>query len=370
MSINPKLKLLSASVMAFCLTSTVATAENNGFVFKANDNPNATLNYWTPERLQNAKPRALPKINPAKLSKISIIPEEESISQEGAPPTISLKPAKDLLFNGEPNVGDQSKTPNDVGTSGVHFSSSRLVPLTADLSYPYSAVGKLFFTVPSEGNFVCSASVIANRLVVTAGHCVHEGSGGAGGYFTNFLFVPAYRDGNAPFQRWTWSFVATSTAWMTGGGDVPNAGDWGILEMKDNVVSGVTRTIGSVAGKLGFATNKLAQNHLHLLGYPCNFDSCQKMHQVTSANGDLDAPNNVQYGSDMTGGSSGGPWVQNFGVRSVGQTGGLNPAFNQVVGVTSWGFVSPNPKVQGASNFNNSFATLFSTMCAHRAGNC
>jgi hypothetical protein len=43
----------------------------------------------------------------------------------------------------------------------------------------------------------------------------------------------------------------------------------------------------------------------------------------------------------MAGGSSGGPWVENFGRKAEGQTDWLAPFPNSVVAVTSFGFVPP-----------------------------
>jgi hypothetical protein len=45
------------------------------------------------------------------------------------------------------------------------------------------------------------------------------------------------------------------------------------------------------------------------------------MHQVDSASFRATDEDTVLYGLDMTGGSSGGPWVENFGVQAAGQTG-------------------------------------------------
>jgi len=73
---------------------------------------------------------------------------------------------------------------------------------------------------------------------------------------------------------------------------------------------------------------------------------------------------------DMRGGSSGGPWVQNFGSLADGQTGGLNAALNRVVGVTSYGYTSFDPKAQGAAIFDSRFTTILNTMCSHKGGNC
>jgi hypothetical protein len=66
----------------------------------------------------------------------------------------------------------------------------------------------------------------------------------------------------------------------------------------------------------------------------------------------------VVWGSDQTGGSSGGPELQNFGTptSSTGPTP-TDTNMNVVSSVTSWGFTSGTVKVQGASRFskNTSF---------------
>lgn len=333
------------------------------------------LDYWTPERMLNAKPMPLPRvdfnsINESKLT--NPLANEPSVSKDSFPPTVQIKPDMKPLYK----VITQSLSENetysklDNGSSNLQFSSSQLVPISADLTFPYSAVGKLFFTIPNEGNFVCSASVIDNRVVLTAGHCVHSGANGQNGFHKNWMFIPAFRDGAAPLQRWTAVFADSTSTWKTGGGGVPNAADYGMLEMSDNVVNSTTQKIGNVTGKLGFATQKLTPNHAHLLGYPCNLDNCQKMHQITAQNGPAGGSNTVRYGSDMAGGSSGGPWVQNFGIAAGGQTGGRNPLMNKVIGVTSYGSTDRSVMAQGASNFDQRFTDLFNLVCRHRAGNC
>ena len=258
-------------------------------------------------------------------------------------------------------------TPSNAGTAGAHFTSSRVIPYVAVGTYPFSAAGKLFFS-DGPDNFICSASVIAFRIVATAGHCVHSGSGGNTGYFENFLFVPAHVVGIAPFGIWTAAFVRTTNTWATGGGGVPNAADYAMMEMNDRA-SDLAR-IGSVTGFLGWQTLSLNPNHVTMLGYPAGFDSAELMHRVDADAFRNTPPNTVEYGSDMTGGSSGGPWVQNFGEPSIGQSGGTNPGLNRVVAVTSYGFVSPAPKTQGASIFDQRWVDLLILVCTHRAGNC
>ena len=72
-------------------------------------------------------------------------------------------------------------------------------PFTRYEASPYPAMhGKVFFT-DSGVNYVCSGTALTsnNKSVVwTAAHCVNEG---LGQYFTNWAFVPAYRDGARPY---------------------------------------------------------------------------------------------------------------------------------------------------------------------------
>jgi hypothetical protein len=112
-----------------------------------------------------------------------------------------------------------------------------------------------------------------------------------------------------------------SGTWNNTGGALPNNGDFGLIVLQDQSFSGGVPV--NVKKKVGASftavTNNLASTHVTILGYPCNFDSCNIMQRNDSSDqraGTIAAGNNAfEYGSDMTGGSSGGPWVQNFGDR-------------------------------------------------------
>ncbi|WP_131781817.1 trypsin-like serine peptidase [Legionella gresilensis] len=372
-----KTALTSYTFLAISSVSVASYAEE--FLAKENNEQQSLVDYWTPERMKNAKEMPLPLVDFKSTQEIPMDDGQNLLgnpeSGDGAPPEgKDIRPDIRQLYTPQvllDPLPEETKLANfNKGTLNYHFSSSRLIPLSADLAYPYRAVGKLFFTIPGQGDYVCSASVLRHRIIVTAGHCLHKGSGGTNGYYTNWRFVPAFRDGSAPFQTWTWSYVLVTNTWATGGGTVPNAADYGMLEMRDNTVNNTLQRIGTITGYLGYQTQALIPNHAHLLGYPCNFDSCQKMHQVTAQSARMVAPNNAEYGSDMAGGSSGGPWVQNFGAYSTGQSGGLNPGLNRIIGITSYGYVSADPKAQGSSIPDSRFTDLLNSICAHKAGNC
>lgn len=346
--------------------------------------------YWTPSELMGAQALALPIPS---LSMEALRAQADSqgepapgvqVAIDGELPSEAAKVAPDLedrLFPETPvrmestSIGMVQQLggavqPFDVGTAGAYFSSSRLVPTDARLTAPYSLVVKLFFEKPGEGSFICSGAVLKPRLILTAGHCVHRGSGGADGFYSKFLVVPAYDNGQAPFQAWNWTWVITTNSWSTSNGNVPNQADFAIIEVEDRKFGSQVKKIGEVNGFFGYRTNALLPNHTKKLGYPANHDSGQIMHQVDSQHFENGGQSTVLYGSDMRGGSSGGPWVENFGVQAVGQTGGSQPLPNRIVGVTSYGYTATGPRVQGSSILNQEFLDILNAACSHKAGNC
>jgi len=69
--------------------------------------------------------------------------------------------------------------------------------------------------------------------------------------------------------------------------------------------------------------------------------------------------NNTVWGGRQTGGSSGGPELNNLGNAASLSVGyGSAASYNIVVGVTSWGYNDSRVKQQGASAFTSSNITL------------
>lgn len=341
--------------------------------------------YWTPERLKAAKPLPLPKAqwgSTVEQDSRSLSTQGGLQSSEAGAPSIQAPPDRERLFAPDdapqalPQGGRLGSAlgaqPFDEGSFRTPYTTSRVENgySVLESTYAWRTVGKLYFTIAGQP-YQCSASVISRRIIATAGHCVHEGNNSPTGWHANFLFIPAFDSGAAPFQTWTWDAAITTSTWY-GGGGVPNAADYAMIQLRDRALTtgGAVRRIGDVTGWLGWRTGSLAHNHTTKLGYPCNFASCNKMIQTTSANFRTVSPNNVEYGSDQRGGSSGGPWVQNFNASCPAEGCGTNPGWNQVVGVTSYGYIDTAPRVQGASILDSRWVSIWNSICGFRAGNC
>jgi V8-like Glu-specific endopeptidase len=198
------------------------------------------------------------------------------------------------------------------GVTRLAIPFSRYEPATYNPAH-----GKVFFS-DGYANYVCSGTALTSgneSVVWTAGHCVNEGPGA---FYTNWAFVPGYRDGAGPYGTWTARTLLTTAAWA-------QSGDFGydLGAAVVNTSDGVTLT--DTVGSRGAAFNEPAEQHYLSHGYPaappfsggrmyvCESDLAAR---DTSA-----SPPTMAIGCDMTGGSSGGGWVVGDSVLSVNSYG-------------------------------------------------
>jgi len=230
--------------------------------------------YWTTERMQNA--RAVK-------------------TEQGGGPTTTAKPTGTTSWSGYEVIA----------------------PYT---TLPISTHGKVFF---SDGtfNYVCSGTALSSdneSVVWTAGHCVNEGPGG---YYSNWMFVPAYRDGAEPLGRWTATTLLTTSAWRNSG---DFAYDLGAAIVHPNGGATLTDTAGG--RQINTSLNPSATG-LRFVAYGYPAEGKFKGNRLRACDSPLlgrdgnFTPNTLMIGCDMNGGSSGGGWIVGGAVVSVNSYG-------------------------------------------------
>jgi len=244
--------------------------------------------YWTPERMQSAIPgdtlagKALERGNRSSLA----------VVEKGKPSTTK-------------------------GTKATK--ATKATPTIAQSEKPVSHIGKVFFTM-GKANYVCSGNAVSSpngSTVATAGHCVNEGPGA---YATNFVFVPGYDNGAAPYGKWTAKALYAPTQWASNGDMTYDTG-FAVVNPDSK-----GEKLTDVVGGSGTAFNLDHGMTYTAYGYPqaAPFDGTSLWSCTGTATND---PNNPKFDTqgipcDMTGGSSGGPWF--IGIGSDGLQNSIN----------------------------------------------
>jgi hypothetical protein len=202
-------------------------------------------------------------------------------------------------------------------------------------SFPERVHGKVFFTLTGgsePGDYVCSGTVVtanSHSLVWTAGHCVEDAETG-GGPATNWMFVPAYRAGEAPYGEWPAKRLETTSGWRS---SANVRVDFGAATLARDATG---RGVEDVVGARAIAFGEPRTDSVTALGYPATptlfqplFDG-ERLYSCDSAitgsdNPSGSGPDTQQIECDMSGGSSGGGWVDADGA---------------VVGLTSYGYAT------------------------------
>lgn len=273
------MKRLALAAAAAASLAFAAAADARSAGARVNPDPDAVRAYWTPERMRSAKP-------------------VENL--RGGGPKERAKPGG----------GGSTST-----TSVVSWSAADAMLRTN---------GKVYFT-DDGANYVCSGTAVlspGHNVVWTAGHCVHDG--GAGGAFHDkWSFVPAYNSGTN-FGTFVASHVYTTADWA-------NNHTWG-RDVGAAVVPTLPDDVGSrpVSNEPRYTTGR----RMDAYGYPAAGKyTGQRLYVCDSflRYVDSDSPDTMGIPCGMTGGSSGGGWVDD-------EPG--SPTIGQLVSVNSYGYSS------------------------------
>jgi V8-like Glu-specific endopeptidase len=256
-----------------------------------------TLAYWTAARIANAKPRDFVRTPAGGFQK----------AQPNAKPS-------------RPGGGGTGSV------TGASWTQRGQIQVTS---------GKVLFTLNS-GDYICSGTVVNDNqtnvsIVLTAGHCGYDGSDG--GFARNWTFYPDFDDAptytcaSSTYGCWTAQALVLDSGFTSAGGFNTQATkhDWTFAVVGSGGKSNtqLDATVGSFA--ISFST---ASGTTYAFGYPAagKYNGSDLTYcKGTPANDVFNGNATIGMACDMTGGSSGGPWLTGFSeATGAGTLNGLN----------------------------------------------
>jgi V8-like Glu-specific endopeptidase len=240
------------------------------------------VDYWTAERRANA------------------IPRDIVLDERGKP-----KPYA------KPGTGTSSSS------TGARWTGTGGVALTT---------GKVFFSVGSS-NYVCSGSAVDTThgsVVLTAGHCVHDGDGGP--FVSNWAFYPGYSNGEHPtLKAWTATDLFTTVLWAgSANGFNDDAGFAVVYRENAGTLEQALTALGAPIPT--FRADQTWGSSYHAFGYPAakRYSGAYLYYCAGSVQHKYDGGDTLALPCSMTGGSSGGPWMRQYSTSTTPVVNSLN----------------------------------------------
>ena len=239
---------------------------------RATESPDEITKYWTKERMRSAIPR-------------------------------------DAVRGGNPQA---ARKPGGGGTTTT-WTRVAVDPIAG----PDRNNGKVFFTI-GGANYVCSGTSVATAtasLVWTAGHCVTDGPNA---FATKFTFVPAYRDGQAPYGKWAFNALDSTEEWENSGDFEHDFGAARVVPGEGAPPNTTLAQTVTTPRQMDFDYGVTSSTRFTSFGYPAATPfNGQRLYKCDSPVLRRDG-SAMGIGCDMTGGSSGGGWLNAAGeVSSV-----------------------------------------------------
>ncbi|WP_370413235.1 serine protease [Streptomyces fradiae] len=249
-------------------------AGDTGHSFTAAQQDRAAA-FWTPERMRSAVPLDLTAA-PGALHRVP---------RAAAPTTIA------------PTGVDRSAvSPTAFPQAGGAWTGGGAVVKTS---------GRVFFTFQGR-TASCSGNAVTSKnasTVITAGHCVKY----QGAWHTNWVFVPAYANGNAPYGQWSATKTLTTPQWEASEDINYDVGAAVVAPLNG-------QTLTSVTGAQGIQFNGAYNKPMYAFGFPAAspYDGTKLVYCSGNSSKDFLFSQDHALGCNMTGGSSGGPWFASF----------------------------------------------------------
>jgi V8-like Glu-specific endopeptidase len=272
-----------------------------------------TLDYWSAERMRSARPI---QVSEASIAAAAAAPATRE-PQTGGPPERTAVPHR---------VSGTAPAGGEVGPPKAPFGNTlqRRVWYRYMIRHPsrrlYRTNGKLFARGGRNRTWFCSATVVdtPNKSVIfTAAHCLRD-VGPRGHWYSDFVFIPAFKNGRRPFGRFAWDNAQVLPGWVQSGPNNFNY-DVGALVLRRNKKN---QRVARAVGGVGIATSYTRRHYWYVYGYPASYPfSGRNLYTCESPSwgqewNRMRGPNPTEIACDLTGGSSGGGWIwRAFGGR-------------------------------------------------------
>lgn len=268
------LTLLATSIVP---VAAFAQASNNEADIKHFPETLSTENYWSAERMRNAKPMPEPEISDYEIQKLQ--EEAQSVTDSSTSEVLIIEPSP-------------AKTNID-GSIPAKPALER-----ADVNQrPFWNAGKLYFS-KSDGDYVCSAQFVGHkRVLMTAAHCLRDKK--TGDWYKNFMFYQRYEDGSSWNDSFKIGCAAVRNDWITGDDSWNWSKDYGFL----------TTFLDSNAGWLGMKSG-IPYSSWTSIGYPSNYGDGKYLMKADGHMGEKLSHGVIRMDKNPMGpGSSGGAWI-------------------------------------------------------------
>ena len=288
--------------------------------------------YWTPARMRAAKEMPAPA-GTTSTSRTAQAAAPHGAAGRANPATPDPVAARASLALGTPSAG--------AGGTATTFALSQGQQWVGGL--PSTAFGRAFFTDDLGGNYSCTAESLASdsgNALLTAGHCVVNASNGHWynwNYQTNtwgnWIFVPGYRDGVAPYGLWYAYQLWTASAYLSTQGD--GRYDMAAVVMNTNAYG---YHLQDVVGSEGMEWNYPLVQDDTVFGYPGTGSPEFNAERLIYCQGTTysDAWGREQINCNQGHGASGGAWLDDFD----GNYGWANSVVSTGTELTPYGTVT------------------------------
>ncbi|MFF0065890.1 trypsin-like serine peptidase [Streptomyces sp. NPDC005279] len=230
-----------------------------------------TQGFWTAERMRNATP----------LDLIQAAPGSVRAPRSGGKETV---------------VPPTALSPTAFPQAGGAWTGGGAVVKTS---------GRVFFTFQGR-TASCSGDSVTGQngsTVITAGHCVkYQGS-----WHTNWVFVPAYNNGQAPYGQWSATKTFSTDQWAASEDINYDVGLAVVAPLNG-------KKLADTVGAQGLSFNGGYNKPMYAFGFPAAapYDGAKLIYCSGNSSKDFLFSQDHSLGCNMTGGSSGGPWFTSF----------------------------------------------------------